>query len=157
MSSFPKSPSHPRKDSEEIPWIACVATASARVLTRKFLSRQPLSWPNVIYHTVEGAEFLSDAQCSPWPLFQNEGRCYKPLIWKSFFSLMQINLIFTRKVVYLASFWKCGVLELESGLFLLVILWFQFKVYCWYYEWRPRRRPIFRVFVRNHSGARTYN
>ena len=75
VSSFPNSPSHPGKDSEEIPWIACVATASARVLTRKFLSRQPLTWPNVIYHTVEGAEFLSDAQCSPGPLFQNEGGC----------------------------------------------------------------------------------
>ena len=38
------------------------------------------------------------------------GLCFKtrvgaqPLIWKSFFSLMQINLIFTRKVVHLASF-----------------------------------------------------
>ena len=28
----------------------------------------------------------------------------QPLIWKSFFILMQIKLIFTRKVVHLASF-----------------------------------------------------
>ena len=40
------------------------------------------------------------------------GLCFKtrlsaqPLIWKWFFILMQIKLIFTRKVVRLASFWK---------------------------------------------------
>ena len=50
------------------------------------------------------------------------GLCFKtrvsaqPLIWKSFFILMQIKLIFARKVVHLASFWKWGVLELGSGL-----------------------------------------
>ena len=42
----------------------------------------------------------------------------QPLIWKWFFILMQIKLIFTRKVVHLASFWKWGLLELGSGLFL---------------------------------------
>ena len=31
-------------------------------------------------------------------------------------ALMQIKLIFTRKVVHLASFWEWGFLELESGL-----------------------------------------
>ena len=40
----------------------------------------------------------------------------QPLIWRSFFILMQIKLIFTRKVVHLASFWKGGFLELGSGL-----------------------------------------
>ena len=50
------------------------------------------------------------------------GLCFKtrvgaqPLIWKSFFILMQIKLIFTRKVVHLVSFWKWGVLELGSDL-----------------------------------------
>ena len=50
------------------------------------------------------------------------GLCFKtrvgaqPLIWKSFFILMQIKLIFTRKVVHLASFWKWGFLELGSDL-----------------------------------------
>ena len=39
-----------------------------------------------------------------------------PLIWKSFFILKQIILIFTRKVVHVASFWKWGSLELGSGL-----------------------------------------
>ena len=49
------------------------------------------------------------------------GLCFKtrvgaqPLIWKSFFILMQIKLIFTRKVVHLASFWKWGFLELGSS------------------------------------------
>ena len=33
----------------------------------------------------------------------------QPLIWKSFFILMQIKLIFTRKVVHLASFNFIGV------------------------------------------------
>ena len=41
----------------------------------------------------------------------------QPLIWKWFFILMQIKLIFTRKFVHLASFWKWGFLELGSGLF----------------------------------------
>ena len=56
------------------------------------------------------------------------GLCFKtrvgaqPLIWKSFFILMQIKLIFTRKVVRLASFWKWGFLELGSGLFSLLVL-----------------------------------
>ena len=56
----------------------------------------------------------------PFPSFP--GLCFKtrvsaqPLIWKSFFILMQIKLIFTRKVVHLASFWKWGFLELGSGL-----------------------------------------
>ena len=50
------------------------------------------------------------------------GLCFKtrvdaqPLIWKSFFILMQIKLIFTRKVVHLASFWKWRFLKLGSGL-----------------------------------------
>ena len=42
------------------------------------------------------------------------GLCFKtrlsaqPLIWKWFFILMQVRLIFTRKVVHLVSFWKWG-------------------------------------------------
>ena len=41
---------------------------------------------------------------SPGPLFQNEGIGAESLLWKSFFILMQIKLIFTRKVAHLASF-----------------------------------------------------
>ena len=48
---------------------------------------------------------------SPGPLYQNEVKCIR-----RFFILMQKNLIFTRKVVHLASFWKWGFLELGSGL-----------------------------------------
>ena len=50
------------------------------------------------------------------------GLCFKtrvdarPLIWKSFFILMQIKLIFTREIEHLASFWMWGFLELGSGL-----------------------------------------
>ena len=40
----------------------------------------------------------------------------QPLIWKWFFILMQIKLIFTRKVVLSVSLWKLGFLELGSGL-----------------------------------------
>ena len=40
----------------------------------------------------------------------------QPLMWNWFFILMQVKLIFARKVVHLASFWKWGFLELESGL-----------------------------------------
>ena len=57
------------------------------------------------------------------------GLCFKtrlsaqPLIWKSFFILMQIKLIFTRKVEHLASFWKWGFLELGSGLLRFLGIW----------------------------------
>ena len=54
------------------------------------------------------------------------GLCIKtsvqPLILKWFFIHMQVKLIFTRKVVHLASFWKWGFLELGSGLLVLNIL-----------------------------------
>ena len=36
---------------------------------------------------------------------------------------MQIKLIFTRKVLYLASFWKWGFLELVSGLLTRTFSW----------------------------------
>ena len=55
------------------------------------------------------------------------GLCFKTRvgaqssIWKSFFILMQIKLIFTRKVVLLASFWKWGFFELGSDLFTNVV------------------------------------
>ena len=35
----------------------------------------------------------------------------QPLIWKWFFILMQIKLVFTRTVVHLVSFWKWGFLD----------------------------------------------
>ena len=56
------------------------------------------------------------------PFSSSPSLCFKtrvgaqPLIWKSFFILMQIKLIFTRKVLHLASFWKWGFLEPGSGL-----------------------------------------
>ena len=53
---------------------------------------------------------------SPGPLYQNEVKC-SAFDMEMLFILMQINLIFTRKVVHLASFWKWGFLELGSGLF----------------------------------------
>ena len=59
---------------------------------------------------------------SPGPLFQKTRVGAQPLIWKSFFILMQIKLIFIRKVVHLASFWKWGFSELGSGLFLDLLL-----------------------------------
>ena len=54
------------------------------------------------------------------------GLCFKtrvgaqPLIWKSFFILMQIKLIFTRKVGHLASFWKWGFWNSEVAYWGLV-------------------------------------
>ena len=49
----------------------------------------------------------------PGPLYQNE---VQPLIWKWFVTLIKVKLIFTREVVYLASFWKWGFLELGRSL-----------------------------------------
>ena len=45
------------------------------------------------------------------------GLSSQSLIWKWLFILTQIKLLFTRKVVHLASLWKWGFLELGSGLF----------------------------------------
>ena len=58
---------------------------------------------------------MSVGLCMPIGHFRvPPGICFKtrvrgqPLIWKSYFILMQIKLIFTRKIVHLASFWKWG-------------------------------------------------
>ena len=62
--------------------------------------------------------------CSNRPFPSSPGICFKtrvgaqPLVWKSFFILMQIKLIFTTKVMHLASFREWGFLELVSGLFI---------------------------------------
>ena len=54
----------------------------------------------------------------PFPGFRFKTRVVaQPLKWKRFFILMQIKLIFARKVVHPASFWKWGFLEFGSGLF----------------------------------------
>ena len=47
--------------------------------------------------------------------YQNEVKC-SAFDMKMIFILVQIKLIFTRKVVRLASIWKWGFLELGSGL-----------------------------------------
>ena len=54
------------------------------------------------------------------PLHQNEVKCSSFDMEMSFI-LMQIKLIFTRKVGHLASFWKWRFLELVSGLLFLLV------------------------------------
>ena len=51
----------------------------------------------------------------PEPLFQSEAKC-KTIDMKMNFILKQIKLIFTRKVMHLASFWKGKFLEFGNGL-----------------------------------------
>ena len=70
----------------------------------------------------------------------------QPLIRKWFFILMQIKLIFTRKVLQLASFWKWGFMELGSGL----LLWTKFgkKNVKWY------RRPFMAIFKDFYSDSK---
>ena len=51
----------------------------------------------------------------PGPLYQNEVYC-SGFDMKMIFHSHANKLIFTRKVVHLASFWKWGFLELRSGL-----------------------------------------
>ena len=67
----------------------------------------------------------------PWcskPLFQSEARCEAiDVKWSIKYILMQIKLLFTRKVLHLPSFWKWEFLEL--GIFLTVLqpeLFFEF-------------------------------
>ena len=60
----------------------------------------------------------------------------QPLIWKWFFILMQIKLIFTRKVVHLASFWKWGFsfgtckwpIKAPGGLYLEIALSLKYRI-----------------------------
>ena len=52
---------------------------------------------------------------SPEPLYQNEVKC-SAFDMEMIFIFMQIKLIFSRKVVHLASLWKWGFWELGSGL-----------------------------------------
>lgn len=49
------------------------------------------------------------------PQFQSEAKC-KTIDMKMNFILKQIKVIFTRKVMHLASFWKGNVLEFGNGL-----------------------------------------
>ena len=57
----------------------------------------------------------------PWcskPLFQSEARCEAiDVKWSIIYILMQIKLLFTRKVLHLPSFWKWEFLELGNSLF----------------------------------------
>ena len=46
-----------------------------------------------------------------------------PLIWKWLYILMQLKLIFPKKVVNLASFWKWGFLKLGIGLLSWYTTW----------------------------------
>ena len=70
------------------------------------------TWPPWRHVQTNNRSFPS----SPGPLYQNEVKC-SAFDMELFFILMQVKLIFTRKVVHLASFWKWGFLELGSGLF----------------------------------------
>ena len=49
------------------------------------------------------------------PVFQSEAKCKAIDNWKWFFILIQINFIFTRKILNLVSFRKWEFLELGSG------------------------------------------
>ena len=51
------------------------------------------------------------------PPFQSEAKCESFDMKMIIFILMQIELIFTRRVLYLPSFWKWEVLALAKGLF----------------------------------------
>ena len=53
----------------------------------------------------------------PQASFLKRGQVRRHWYENNFFILMQIKLIFTRKVWHLTSFWKWGFLELGSGLF----------------------------------------
>ena len=74
------------------------------------------TWPPWRHLQTSNRSFPS----SPGPLYQNEVKC-STYDMEVIFILKQIKLIFTRKVVHLASFWKWRFLELGSGLFPEVI------------------------------------
>ena len=74
------------------------------------------TWPPWRHVQTSNMSFPS----SPGPLYQNEVKC-SAFNMEIIFILTQIKLIFTRKVVHLASFWKWGFLERGSGPFPEVI------------------------------------
>ena len=97
------------------------------ILQSKFYWRGILSLASRIpSHGTKSATLFLSHICRSLPWIGHfrvpPGLCLKtrvgaqPLIWKSFFILLQIKLIFTRKVGHIASFWKWGFLELGSGL-----------------------------------------
>ena len=106
--------------------------------------------PNVYYHPNAYFTCTPYGSCSfwtelvvynrplPWcskPLFQSEARCEAIDVKMIYYIyiLMQIKLLFTRKVLHLPSFWKWEFLELGNGLFswLYTSAWTIFWVFLW--------------------------
>ena len=78
---------------------------------------------------LEYAKVRTVLQSTNRPFPSSPSLCFKtrssaqPLIWRWFFILVQIKLIFTRKGVHLTSFWMWGFLELGSGLLKRLLCW----------------------------------
>ena len=96
-------------------------------------------WRN--YNQVQNE--IGHASC-PKPLFQSEAKC-ESIDMKNIFYSHANKLIFTRKVFYLASFWKWEFLELGNGLIgfsvYLVVKWNMHK----------NRRKICKHLMFNHT------
>ena len=78
---------------------------------------------------LEYAKIRNVLQSTIGPFPSSPSLCFKtrssaqPLIWRWFFLLEQLKLMFTRKDAHLASFWKWGFLELGSGLSKRLLCW----------------------------------
>ena len=72
----------------------------------------PTSQSTPLGKVVNTEWLLKSFSSSPGPLYQNEVKC-SAFDREMIFIAMQVKLIFTRKVLHLASFWKWGVLELR--------------------------------------------
>ena len=97
---------------------------------------------------------------SSGPLFQNEGRCSAFDMEIIFYSHAK-KLLFTRKVLHLASFWKWGFLELRSGLYLKIIFQNTCRIKSFFpYKDRlnrsQRSKVIYKVGINRRDEAHWY-
>ena len=105
-------------------------------------------------------QWIGHFRVSPRLCFKTRLRA-QPLIWKWFFILMQIKLIFTRKFVHLVSFWKWRFLEVGSGLLVRYYKWKdddevmnKWKSYMRTAEWRIIWRKITAVMYATFAVAK---
>ena len=100
--------------------------ANSTVLNANFFTPHPKDEPllALLFQKASlcgGMKFSKPFPSCSKPLFQSEAKC-EAIDIKTTVILIQMKLIFTAKVLHLASFWKWEFLELGSGLF-----WFFFS------------------------------
>ena len=116
MSRIPVHYRRPAPRRRPIPYLEILVIqpwtgTRERETERELRNRLFLPWAN----TLRNAHDMPPFPGGPKPLFRSEVTC-EVIDMKIIFSLMQITLIFTRKVLHWASFWKWEFVKLGNGL-----------------------------------------